>query len=65
MLVTWVRIDIMKAMTIKFISEREELFVFGYVSRPVLYIKPKDPNQLNVVLLFGCLDKIWIRTGRF
>jgi hypothetical protein len=43
----------MKAMAKKFKSDREELFVFGYASRPVLHIKPKDTNQRPMWLAFS------------
>jgi hypothetical protein len=38
-LATRVRIEILKAMAKKFGSEKEELYVIGYASRPVLHIK--------------------------
>lgn len=52
-LATRVRIDIMKAMAKKFKSEREDLFVFGYTSRPVLHVKPRDTNQRPMWLAFS------------
>ena len=44
-LATRVRIDILKAMAKKFTSDREDLFVYGYASRPVLHIRPKDQKK--------------------
>ena len=52
-LATRVRIDILKAMAKKFTTEREDLFVYGYASRPVLHIKPKDGNKRPMWLSFS------------
>ena len=52
-LATRVRIEIMKAMANKFRSEREDLFVMGYASRPVLHVKPKESSQRPMWLSFS------------
>ena len=44
-LATRVRIEILKAMAKKFSSDREDLYVMGYASRPVVHVKPKEENQ--------------------
>ena len=44
-LATRVRIEILKAIAKKFSSEKEDLFVIGYLSRPVLFVKPKSKEQ--------------------
>ena len=75
-LATRVRIDILKAMAKKFTTNQEDLFVYGYASRPVLHIKPKDQNKRPMWLSFsdalirygsglrkGDLDEAYRRTG--
>ncbi len=53
MLATRVRIEILKAMTKKFSSDREDIFVMGYASRRVIHIKPKAEDQRPMWLLFS------------
>ncbi len=43
----------MKAMAKKLKSDREELFVFGYASIPVLHVKPRDSNQRSMWFSFS------------
>ena len=52
-LATRVRIEIMKAMAKKFSSDREDIFVMGYTSRPVLHVKPKIEGQRSMWLSFS------------
>jgi hypothetical protein len=52
-LATCVRIDILKAMVKKFATEKEELFVYGFASRPVLHVKPKDGRNKPMWLSFS------------
>ncbi len=52
-LATRVRIEIMKAMTKKFKTDKEEMFVMGYVSRPVIHVKPRSANQRSMWLCFS------------
>jgi hypothetical protein len=51
-LATRVRIDILKAMAKQFTTEREDPFVIGFASRPVLYAKPKKQDQKSMWLVF-------------
>jgi hypothetical protein len=37
----------------KFTSEKEELFVFGFTSRPVLHVKPKELGKAPMWLGFS------------
>ena len=52
-LATRVRIEILKAMSKKFTSDKDDLFVMGYASRPVLHIKPKNPSHKSMWLSFS------------
>ena len=52
-LATRVRIDILKAMAKKFTTDREDIFVYGYASRPVLHIRPKDAKIRPMWLSFS------------
>ena len=52
-LATRVRIEIMKAMSKKFSSDKEELYVIGYASRPVLHVKSKEKEQNQMWLGFS------------
>ena len=52
-LATRVRIDILKAMAKKFTSDREDIHVIGYSSRPVLHVKPKIDDQKQRWLSFS------------
>jgi hypothetical protein len=70
-----VRIDILKAMAKKFTSDQEDLFVYGYASRPVLHNKPKDQKKpmwltfSDALVRFGSglrrvdLEEAYRRTG--
>ena len=40
-------------MAKKFSSEREDLYVMGYISRPVLQVNPKGENQKVLWLSFS------------
>ena len=52
-LATRVRIDILKAMAKKFSADQEDLYVYGYASRPVLHVRPKDGNKRPMWLTFS------------
>ena len=52
-LATRVRIEILKAMAKKFVSDTEEFYVVGYTSRPVLHVKTKNRNQKSMWLSFS------------
>ena len=52
-LATRVRIDILKAMAKKFTTDQEDLFVYGYASRPVLHVRPKGGNKRPMWLSFS------------
>jgi hypothetical protein len=52
-LATRVRVDILKAMAKKFANDKEELFVFGFTSRPVLHVKPKEIGKAPMWLAFS------------
>lgn len=52
-LATRVRVEILKAMAKKFTTERENLYVIGYASRPVLHVKPKNQDQRSMWLAFS------------
>ncbi len=51
-LATRVRIEILKAMAKKFTLDREDIYVIGYASRPVLHVKPKTEDKAKVVGIF-------------
>ena len=40
-------------MAKKFTSEKEDLFVMGYASRPVIHVKPKNAEQRPMWLSFS------------
>ncbi len=52
-LATRVRIDILKAMAKKFSTDQEDLYVYGYTSRPVLHVRPKKGNKRPMWLTFS------------
>ena len=52
-LATRVRVEILKAMSKRFASDKEDLYVIGYASRPVLHIKPKDQTHRAMWLSFS------------
>ena len=43
----------MKAMAKKFKTDKEDMFVMGYASRPVIHVKPKSANQRPLWLCFS------------
>ena len=43
----------MRAMAKKYTTDREELFVMGYASRPVVHVKPKGSDQRPMWLSFS------------
>ena len=47
------RVELLKAMAKKFTTERENLYVIGYASRPVLHVKPKSQDQRSMWLAFS------------
>ena len=52
-LATRVRIEIPKAMAKKFTTEKEDIFVMGYASRPVIHVKSKSSEQRQMWLSFS------------
>ena len=52
-LATRVRIEIMRAMAKRYSTDKENLFVMGYASRPVLHVKPKGEDQRPMWLSFS------------
>jgi hypothetical protein len=46
-------IEILKAMAQKFVFDREDLFVIGYSSRPVLHVKINNQKQRSMWLSFS------------
>jgi hypothetical protein len=52
-LATRVRNEILKAMPKKFTTEKEDIFVMGYASRPVIHVKPKNADQRPMWLSFS------------
>ena len=52
-LATRVRIEILKAMSKKFSTERDSMFVMGYASRPVLHVRSGEGGQRNLWLSFS------------
>jgi hypothetical protein len=43
----------LKAVAKKFTTKKEELSVFGFVSKPVLYVKPKELGKRPTWLAFS------------
>jgi hypothetical protein len=43
----------MRAMAKKFSSDREDLYVMGHTSRPVLHVKPKTEGHRSMWLSFS------------
>ncbi len=52
-LATQVRIEIMRAMSKKYTNDKEDLFVMGYASRPILHVKPKGDEQREMWFSFS------------
>ena len=52
-LATRVRVDIMKAMAKKFTTEREDMFVVAFASRPVLQVRSKEQNVRSMGYTFS------------
>ncbi len=52
-LATRVRVDIMRLIAKKFSTEREELFVMAFSSRPILHVRTKGGDQRSVVFTFS------------
>ncbi len=40
-------------MSKKFKTDKEEMFVMGYVSRPVIHVKPRSANQRSMWFCFS------------
>jgi hypothetical protein len=52
-LATRVWIEILKAMAKKINSDREDFFIVGYTSRPILHVKPRMDGQKTMWLSFS------------
>jgi hypothetical protein len=52
-LATRVRVDILKAMAKHFATEREEMYVSAFASRPMLHVRPKEVGKRSMALTFS------------